>query len=393
MAGRRIITRADVETAHRTARKQIEVLQDDIVTAEAIDTAARYAIKLLDGPLERPEAPRADGVTIAQRALWRRNPRWMAPIPVAGLSPRRFSKLALIGAGGVGSNVAHLAANADMADLITLIDIAPGVAEATALDLNHASGVSGTRARAEGGTSFAMVEGADVVVVSAGRARSPGMTRADLLAINRRVMQAAGAAIAEKAPKAIVLVVTNPLDEMTFEMIRATGFSRKQVLGMAGTLDSARFRNALALAAGVAVRDVFALTLGAHGEEMAPIVSQSRIKGRALSAFLSPEKIAACVKDAVTGGGQVVALRKTGSATIAPAHSTIEVLDYLRGAKSGSTPVSVMLDGEYGLKDVVVGVPCKLGAQGLIEVEELDLTPDELANLHRAAEAIRKRLG
>ncbi|WP_146346281.1 malate dehydrogenase [Falsiphaeobacter marinintestinus] len=390
--GRRVIGASEVSDARARQRNVIEVLPGDIVTAEARDQAERLGIKLVDGPLERPEPVRTDGATAARRGLWRRSPRWVAPSNRISHSPRRFTKIAFIGAGGVGMNAAHLCANAEMAHEIVLIDIAPGVAAANALDLNHASGVSRARTRASGGQSLALVEGADVVLVTAGRARQPGMTRADLIDVNRRVIHAAGAAIATHAPNAIVVVVTNPLDEMTVEMLRATGFPRNQVLGMAGTLDSSRFRNALAMAAKVDTRDVEAITLGSHGDEMAPIVSASRIKGRPLDVFLSAEQIADCVKDAITGGGQVVALKKTGSAVIAPAHASVEVMDHLRGARAGTVPVSVMLEGEYGIDGVVLGVPCHLGETGLIKVQELALPDDELAQLRTAADAIRARL-
>ncbi|MGB1011574.1 MAG: lactate/malate family dehydrogenase [Thiolinea sp.] len=272
------------------------------------------------------------------------------------------------------------------------MDIAPGVATSTALDLNHAAGVSRSRSRTEGGTSLSLVAGADIVVVSAGRARSPGMTRADLIDINKRIIHSTGEAIAAHAPNAIVIVITNPLDEMTLEMLRVTGFPRNRVLGMAGTLDTSRFRTALALAAGVEVRDVEALTLGSHGDEMAPIVSHSRIKGRSLDAWLNSEQVEQCVQDAITGGGQVVALKKTGSATIAPAHACIEVIDHIRGARLGTVPVSVMLNGEYGIEGVVLGVPCHLGQSGLITVEELPLPEHELIQLQQAAIAIKARL-
>ena len=390
--GRRVIGAEAIAEARSRQRNVIEVLPGDIVTAEARDQAERLGIRLVDGPLEKPQPVRTDGNTAMRRALWRRSPRWVAPSNRVSHAPRRFGKIAFIGAGGVGANAAHLCANADMAEELTLIDIAPGVAEATALDLNHASGVSRSRARANGGSALALVAGADVVLVTAGRARQPGMTRADLIDVNRRVIHAAGAAIAAHAPDAIVIVVTNPLDEMTVEMLRATGFSRNQVLGMAGTLDSSRFRNALARAAGVETRDVEALTLGSHGDEMAPIVSASRIKGRPLDVFLSAEQIDACVRAAITGGGQVVALKKTGSAVIAPAHSSVEVMDHIRGARAGTVPVSVMLKGEYGIDGVVLGVPCHLGRTGLVAVEEMTLAEEETAALHAAAAAIRDRL-
>ncbi len=389
---RRVIGAEAVAEARNRQRNMIEVLPGDIVTAEARDQAERLGIKLVDGPLEKPQPMRTDGNTSMRRVLWRRSPRWVAPSNRVSHQARRFGKIAFIGAGGVGMNAAHLCANADMADELALIDIAPGLAAANALDLNHAAGVSRSRARASGGTSLSRVEGADVVLVTAGRARQPGMTRADLIDVNTRVIHAAGQAIASHAPNAIVIVVTNPLDEMTAEMLRATGFPRTRVLGMAGTLDSSRFRHALARAASVELADVEALTLGSHGEEMAPIASASRIKGRALDVFLSQDQIDACVQDAITGGGQVVALKKTGSAVIAPAHSSVEVMDHLRGARAGTVPVSVMLEGEYGIDGVVLGVPCHLGASGLIRVQELPLTQDERAALHKAAAAIQQRL-
>jgi malate dehydrogenase len=384
--GRRVIGSEQISQARQRQRNLIEILPGDIVTAEARDQAERLGIALVNGPIEKPEPVKTDGATALRRGLWRRSPRWVAPSNRLSNSPRRFGKIAFVGAGGVGTNAAHLCANADMADEIALIDIAPGLAAAMALDLNHASGIARSRSRATGGTTLAAVADADVVLVSAGRARSPGMTRADLIDINRRVIQATGEAIATYAPNAIAIVVTNPLDEMTTEMLRATGFSRNQVLGMAGTLDSSRFRNALAIAAGVETRDVEAVTLGSHGDEMAPIISASRIKGRALDVFLSAEIIAECVKDAITGGGQVVALKKTGSAVIAPAHASVEVMDHLRGARAGTVPVSVMLQGEYGISDVVLGVPCHLGKGGLISVEEIKLTASELTALRAASE-------
>jgi malate dehydrogenase len=393
MAKRRVIGAEVLEDARQRGRNVFEVLPGDIVTAVAAETAERLGIKLVDGPIERPSAPITDGATALRRGLYRRSPRWVTPQASKSTRPRRLGKLALVGAGGVGANVAHLAANQDLADEIVLIDIVPGIAAATALDLNHASGVTGTKARCSGGTDLALVAGADVIVVSAGRARGPGMTRADLIDVNTRVMRTTAEAIRSQAPDAIVIVVTNPLDEMTVEMLRATGFPRERVLGMAGTLDGARFRNALAMAAGVTPADVEAFTLGSHGEEMAPIPSHARIKGRNLHAFLSDEQIDACVKDAITGGGQVVALRKTGSATIAPAHATIELIDRIRGAVTGSVPVSVMLDGEHGIDGVVLGVMAHLGSTGLVAVDEIMLTNAETQSLHAAAEAIRTRLG
>ena len=381
-----------IEAARASGRQRLEVLPGDIVTDLARDSAARLGIALVDGPLERPVFARTDGNTAMRRALTRRAPRWVAPRLGQAREPRRLRKLALVGAGGVGGTVAHLTANADLAAEIALIDVAPGLAEATALDLMHAAGITRSACRVTGSQDLADVAGADVVVVTAGRPRTPGMSRTDLIGVNARVIRAAAEAIRTQAPEAIVIVVTNPLDEMTTEMLRATGFPRERVLGMAGTLDSSRFRVSLAQAAGVDPADVQAITFGSHGDEMAPIPSQSTIKGRPLEVFLTQEVIEACVRDAVTGGGEVVALKKTGSATLAPAHATMELIDHIRGARAGWVPCSVLLQGEYGIRDVVLGVPCHLGAKGLIEVEELRLTDAERASLNAAADAIRARL-
>ena len=393
MAEGRVIGSDLIEDARQRGRVVFELLPGDIVTDLARETAVRLEIKLVDGPIEKPAVPRTDGNTALRRSLYRRSPKWVAPARGSTRKAQRFAKIALVGAGGVGGNVAHLASMADMADEIALIDIAPGVAAATALDLNHARGITGARGTVIGSEDLSAVAGADVVVVTAGRARGPGMSRADLIGTNAKVMQAAGEAIRTQAPAAIVIVVTNPLDEMTVEMLRATGFPRERVLGMAGTLDSSRFRNALALAAGVDAADVHAITLGSHGDEMAPVASLARIKGRSLERFLSADAIAACVKEAVTGGGQVVALKKSGSATIAPAHATIEVMDHIRGARTGPVPVSVMLEGEYGISGVVLGVPAYLGMSGLVGIDDLRLTDEEMIALTAAADAIRARLG
>ena len=389
----RVVGSELIEDARQRGRITFEVLPGDIITDVARETATRIGIRLVDGPIEKVAPVRTDGATTLRRALYRRSAKWVAPSRSSQPKAQRFAKLALIGAGGVGGNIAHLAANADMADEIALIDIAPGLAAATALDLNHTSGITGTSARCTGSQDLGAVSGADVVVVTAGRARSPGMTRADLIETNKRVIHSAAEAIRTQAPQAIVIVVTNPLDEMTVEMLRATGFPRERVLGMAGTLDSSRFRNALAIAAGVTPADVQAITLGSHGDEMAPIPSLARIKGQPLTKFLDETAVAECVQDAITGGGQVVALKKSGSATIAPAHASVELLDHIRGARVGPVPVSVMLDGEYGISGVVLGVPAHLGASGLVEVEELRLTASERDALAAAADAIKSRLG
>lgn len=390
---RRVIGSEHIEQARQRGRIVFEVMPGDIVTTLAKETAQRLGVELIDGPLEKPAHPRTDGKTAMRRGLYRRSAKWIAPDFAAKKRVQRFGKIAIVGAGGVGANIAHLAANRDIASEIALVDIAPGLAESIALDINHASGINRSNATVTGGIDLTLVHDASVVIVTAGRARTPGMSRADLITVNKRVIHSVGSAIKTTAPNAIVIVVTNPLDEMTVEMLQVTGFARQRVFGMAGTLDSSRFRYSLAKAAAVKPADVEAIALGSHGDEMVPVTSLARIKGRRVSELLAPEEITACVKDAITGGGQVVAIKKTGSATIAPAHSSIELLDHMRGAKTGSVPVSVMLDGEFDLHNVVLGVPAHIGMGGLIEVESLRLTAEELLLLHDAADAIRTRLG
>ena len=394
MRQRRVIGSELIEQARQRGRIVVEVLPGDIVTSLATETAQRLGIQLLDGPLEQPTHPVTDGNTAMRRALYRRGAKWIAPArQTSHRNVKRFGKIAIVGAGGVGANIAHLAANNDIAADISLIDITPGLAESVALDLNHASGMTRSNATLRGGTDLSAVADAAIVVVTAGRARSPGMTRAELINVNKRIIHRVAEVIRTQAPNAVVIVVTNPLDEMTVEMLRMTGFPRERVLGMAGTLDSSRFRYALAGAAGVTPADVEAIALGSHGDEMVPVTSRARIKGRPVTDLLTDQQIQHCARDAITGGGQVVALRKSGSATIAPAHASIELLQHIRGALHGPVPVSVMLQGEYGISNVVLGVPAHVGMGGLLSVETLSLTGQEMQMLSDAADSIRERLG
>jgi malate dehydrogenase len=390
--GAGVVGEQDVIEVWRQGRRRIHVLETTLVTHQARDAAGRLGVTIVPGPPEQAFVAAPDGSTAVRRVLYRSNPRWVPSRPAAGVDPVSFGRLVVVGAGGVGANTAHLAANASMATEIVLVDVVPGVAEATALDLEHASGVTGSTSRVSGGTDLSLAEGSDVVVITAGRPRTPGMSRSDLATVNGRVVRQVAEAVRDHAPGAVVVVVTNPLDEMTMEVHRATGFPPERVLGMAGTLDSSRFRRSLARAAGVDPRDVDALALGSHGDEMVPVTSLARIKGRPIGEVLSAERIDACVRETVAGGSQVVALRRTGSATMAPAHATVEVLDALRGARAGAVPVSVMLGGEYGIDGIVVGVPCRLGPRGVVEIVELPLADDELTALRRAAGAVAARV-
>ena len=388
----RVIGAEHITDARRRGRQVMEILPGDIVTQLAREAAENSRITLIDGPLEKPTIRQIDGAIALQRGLYRRSPKWIAPKPSQGKSPSAISRLALIGAGGVGLNIAHLVANRGIANEVALIDVAPGVAEAVALDLTHASGITRSGAHVQGGTDLSLITNAQVVVITAGRPRSPGMSRADLMTINRRIIQSISESIRIHAPDSIVIVVTNPLDEMTMTVLEATGFPYHRVLGMAGTLDSSRFRWSLAQKAGVPVSDVEAMTLGSHGGEMVPIVSTALIRNKPITTVLSDDEIQECVETTVRGGESVVALRKTGSATLAPAHAVCELLDAIRGARPGALPVSVMLSGSYGIHDVVLGVPCVLDSNGLREVIELPITDEEQAMLTTAAESVRIRL-
>lgn len=387
-----IVSEHDVRRTAQRGQRRLFVPVDAVVTPAALEVAERIGVDIVHGT--EPTVARAsiDPARAVQRLLLKRSPRWVAPAPRAGASPTRFTRVAFVGGGMVGTTAAHLTALSGMADELTVIDVVPGIGAATALDIEHASGITRSATRARGGTSLDLCSGADVVVVTAGRPRSPGMSRAGLMELNSRVVRDVGEAVATYAPGAVVVVVTNPLDEMTHEMWRASGLPDQQVIGMAGTLDSSRFRNALAGAAGVTPRDVWALTLGSHGAEMVPVVSSATIKGRPVREVLSPAAIQRCVAEAVNGGAAVVELRRSGSAFIAPAHATVELLDAIRGATSEPLPVSAMLHGEYGLEDVFLGVRAHLGTSGVMGVVEDRLDEPESRALAEAAASIRQRL-
>jgi len=272
-----------------------------------------------------------------------------------------------------------------------VIDLVPGLAESLAMDMKHASGTSRQSGRVDGGTDVGMAEGSSAVVVTAGRSRSPGMDRSELATANGRIVRSLAEAIQSTAPESVIIMVSNPLDEMTAVMLTATRFPRERVIGMAGTLDSARFRVALADTAAVPVSEVDAMVIGSHGAEMVPLLSLARIRGQPLHRFLSEQAIADCVAATIAAGGRIVELRRTASASIAPAHAVLDLLEHMSGRIAGAVPATIALDGEFGLSDTVIGVPCRLGTRGLIEVDEVPLSESERDQLHQAAAAVRSR--
>lgn len=388
-----VIGEVDVREQAASGRRHIVVGPNDLLTAQAREAIVQLGLEVLSSQPPPAERPVTDPATTTRRVLARRSPRWISPAPRQGAKPVKLGKVTIVGSGNVGATTGHLVSMNGMAHELVMIDLVPGLAASVALDINHSAGITGSPTRAEGGTDTAsLVSGSDVVVITAGRPRAPGMDRSELIETNGKVIRSVAEDVAEHAPNAVIVVVTNPLDEMTQQAAVASGFPREQVLGMAGTLDSSRFRAILARVAGVLPQDVEAFTLGSHGNEMVPIVSHARIKGQPLDQVMDIADIKKCVIETIGAGGQVVELRKTGSAYVAPAHAIAEVLDGLRRARVGPIPVSVRLDGEYGIEGVVIGVPTHLGPRGLEEVVEIDLTQAEREALQRAAAAVKARL-
>ena len=291
------------------------------------------------------------------------------------------NKIALIGAGQIGGTLALLAGLKELGDVV-LFDIADGVPQGKALDLAEAAPVEGFDAKLSGASSYEAIAGADVIIVTAGVPRKPGMSRDDLLGINLKVMEAVGAGIKQYAPDAFVICITNPLDAMVWALQKACGLPANKVVGMAGVLDSARFRYFLADEFNVSVQDVTAFVLGGHGDDMVPSVRYSTVAGIPLPdlvkmGWTTQERIDAIVKRTRGGGGEIVNLLKTGSAFYAPASSAIAMAESYLKDQRRVLPCAAYLDGQYGVKGMYVGVPVILGANGVEKIVEISLDADE----------------
>ena len=301
-------------------------------------------------------------------------------------------KIALIGAGMIGGTLAHLVAKKEMGDIV-LFDIAEGIPQGKALDLSQCGPVEGFDAKITGTNDYADIAGADVVIVTAGVPRKPGMSRDDLIGINLKVMKAVGEGIRAHAPNAFVICITNPLDAMVWALQKFSGLPKEKVVGMAGVLDSARFAYFLAEKTGVSVQDIHAWTLGGHGDDMVPMVRHSTVGGLPLpdavkAGFLSQAELDAIVDRTRKGGGEIVALLKTGSAFYAPAESAIAMArSYLLDQKR-VLPCAVWLSGEYGLSDLYVGVPAMIGAGGVEKVIEFTTNDEEKAMFAKSVESV-----
>ncbi len=305
-------------------------------------------------------------------------------------------KIALIGAGMIGGTLAHLAAMREMGDVV-LFDIAEGIPEGKALDIAQAGPVDGYDAKLKGTSDYADIEGADVCIVTAGVPRKPGMSRDDLLGINLKVMKAVGEGIKAHAPNAFVICITNPLDAMVWALREFSGLPANKVVGMAGVLDSARFRHFLAEEFQVSVEDVTAFVLGGHGDTMVPIVEYSTVAGIPIPDLIkmgwsTKEKIDAIVQRTRSGGGEIVALLKTGSAYYAPATSAIAMAESYLKDKKRVLPAAAHLTGQYGVDNLYVGVPVVIGAGGVERIVEIGLNAEAQKNFTVSVDAVKELL-
>jgi malate dehydrogenase len=298
----------------------------------------------------------------------------------------------VVGAGHVGMMTAARLADADVFSEIVLVDVVDGLAAGIALDLTHTAGLAGFRTRVTGAVAVEDAGPADYVVITAGRARQPGMSRSDLVSTNAAIVGDIAARVAAVAPGAVLVVVTNPLDEMTQHAWRASGWPAARVIGMAGVLDGARFRALAAQAAGLRPDQVRAVALGSHGEEMVIPLSQASAAGRPVTEVLGEAATAAIVNRTRDSGAEVVSLLKQGSAFMAPGASAARMVLAMEAGSDEVLAAAVLADGSYGIEGVYLGLPVRLGPGGVREIVELPLTAGELAELRRAAERIRQRL-
>jgi malate dehydrogenase len=299
------------------------------------------------------------------------------------------SKITVIGAGNVGATTAQRLAERDYADVV-LIDIVDGLAEGKALDLDESGPVVGYEAHVTGSTDYEATAGSHIVVVTSGLARKPGMSRDDLLSANQKIVSSVTRAAVEQSPDAILIVVSNPLDAMCHVALDASGFPKERVVGMAGVLDSARFRTFIAWELGVSTRDVTGFVLGGHGDTMVPVVSYTNVAGIPVRDLIPADRLEQIVDRARNGGAEVVKLLKTGSAFYAPSAAVVEMVDAIVLDQKRILPCATLLEGQYGINDLFVGVPVKLGRGGVEQVYELGLETRELEALRASAGAVQE---
>ena len=298
-------------------------------------------------------------------------------------------KITVVGAGNVGATTAQRLAERDYADVV-LVDIVEGMPQGKALDLNQAGPVVGYEPKVVGTNGYDETSGSDIVVITSGLPRKPGMSRDDLLAANREIVEGVTREVADRSPDSIIICVTNPLDAMCHVSLDTSGFPRQRVVGMAGILDSARFRTFLAWELGVSARDVTGFVLGGHGDTMVPIVSYTNVAGVPVSQKIDAGRLEDIVQRTRDGGAEVVKLLKSGSAFYAPSAAVVEMVDSILHDQKRVLPCAALCQGEYGIDGLFVGVPVKLGKDGVEEILEIELSDEEKADLHRSADAVRE---
>jgi malate dehydrogenase len=300
-------------------------------------------------------------------------------------------KITVVGAGKYGSTTVQRLAQADMADEIVMTDIVEGLPQGLALDMNQSRPIERYETKVIGSNDYEATAGSDIVVVTAGKPRKPGMSRMDLLTDNAQIVGGIAREIAASSPDAVVIVVSNPLDEMTTLFQRVSGFPHERVMGQAGMLDSARFADKTAEKLGVSPLAVDAITLGSHGDTMVPVPSKVTVDGKPLTELLSEAEIEQLVQATRDGGAEVVVLLKTGSAYYAPSSAAAKMVEAVARDTGEVLPVCAWATGQYGIADVYLGVPATLGRGGVQEIVELELTDTEMANLRQAADAVRSK--
>jgi malate dehydrogenase len=302
------------------------------------------------------------------------------------------TKITVVGAGNVGATTAQRLAERDYADVV-LVDIVEGLPQGKALDLNEAGPVVGYEPNIVGTNGYDETAGSSICVITSGIARKPGMSRDDLLQTNQKIVGDVARQLVQRSPETILITVTNPLDAMCTVASRESGLPRERCIGMAGVLDSARFRTFLAWELGVSVRDVTGFVLGGHGDQMVPVVSNTNVAGIPVSQLIDADRLAAIVQRTRDGGAEVVKHLKTGSAYYAPAASVAEMVDSIVLDQKRVLPCAALLAGEYGIDGIFMGVPCTLGAAGLERIVEIELNDDERVDLARSADAVRELVG
>lgn len=298
-------------------------------------------------------------------------------------------KITVVGAGNVGATCAQRLAERDYADLV-LVDIVDGIPQGKALDINQSGPIVGYEPNVVGTTGYKETAGSDIVIITSGFTRQQGMSRDDLLAKNKEIVGGVAKEVAERSPNAIVIVVTNPLDAMCHVAYDATGFPRQRVVGMAGVLDSARFRTFLAWELGVSAQDVTGFVLGGHGDTMVPVVSYTNVSGIPVSQKISAGRLEEIVQRTRDGGAEIVKFLQKGSAYYAPSAAAVEMCDAIVFDQKRVIPCAALCEGEYGLNGLFVGVPVKIGAEGVEEIIEIELTDDETEQLKNSAGAVEE---